>query len=151
MQLHQPAFLNELAALDARLLVLSFADVNQLRNWVPYFQRHFLEPASAHLDVAAHRTDPFERTRFLADRTRGVYHAYGLGRNSAWRVYGPQILWQYAKWWAQGNLILIQDDALQRGGDFVVDRDGRLKLAHTGRDQSDRPSADAILTALRHS
>jgi hypothetical protein len=48
--------------------------------------------------------------------------------HSIWRVYGPRILWQYALWWLQGKPIRLRDDALQRGGNFVVGRDGHLTL-----------------------
>ncbi len=139
--------MSALAARDAQLLVISFAPEERLRLWIPYFQREFLAPAYAERGLAL-PADSFERTRFLADPLRTVYHAYGLGRNAVWRVYGPQILWQYAKWWAQGKPIKINDDALQRGGDFVVTADGRLTLAYTGRDQADRPKIDRIIEAL---
>ncbi len=147
MQLHQPDALNRLAALDARLLVVSFADLSRLTHWVPYFRRRFLDPAYAERGVAP-PADALARTRFLADPDRAAYHAYGLGRNSILRVYGPHILWQYVTWALRGKPIGIRDDTLQRGGDFVVGRDGRLTLSHTGRDQSERPSPDAILAAL---
>lgn len=148
MQLHQPDVLNALAALDARLVVVSFAEVERLRRWVPYFRRQFLEPAFAARGYSA-AVDPFERTRFLADPARTAYHAYGLGRNSVWRVYGPRILAQYARWGLQGRPIRVNQDTLQRGGNFVIGPGGRLTLAHTGRDQSERPSIGAILAALR--
>jgi hypothetical protein len=148
VQLHQPTVLRELAVPDARLLVLSFAEVERLRHWVPYFQRRFLEPAYAQHGLTL-PPDPFARTRFLADPSRAVYHAYGLGRNAVWRVYRPGILWQYVLWGMQGKPIDVRDDTLQRGGDFVVGRDGRLTLAHTGHNQSERPASDSILTALR--
>lgn len=148
MQLHQPDVLDQLAALDARLLVVSFADLGRLAHWVPSFRRRFLDPAYAERGVAPPAV-AFARTRFLADPGRAAYHAYGLGRNSALRVYGPRILWQYAKWAMRGKPIGIRDDTLQRGGNFVVGRDDRLTLSHTGRDQSERPSPDAILAALR--
>lgn len=93
--------------------------------------------------------EPLARTRFLADPERAVYRAYGLGRNSLLRVYGPRILAQYVVWGLRGKPIRIREDTLQRGGNFVVGRDGRLTLAHTGRDQADRPSVDTILAALR--
>lgn len=149
MQLHLPPVLEQLAALDAQLLVVSFAKVGRLEHWVPYFTRAFLAPRYREHGLAL-PANPFARTRFVADPELAVYHAYGLGRNSRWRVYGPGILWQYARWWAQGKpLRKVQDDPLQRGGNFVVGRDGRLTFAHTGRDQADRPSAAAILEALR--
>lgn len=145
--MHQPTFLSALSERDARLLVLSFADERRLRDWIPFFQRTFLEPAYAEQGLAL-PADVFARTRFLADPARAVYHAYGLGRNAVWRVYGPQILWQYVRWGAQGKPLRLNDDALQRGGNFVVARDGRLTLAHTGRDQSERPTPATILAAL---
>jgi hypothetical protein len=144
----QPDYLSALAERDARLLVFSFADEERLRRWIPYFQRQLLTPASAERGLAVPDAI-FDRTRFLADPSRAAYHAYGLGRNTVWRVYGPRILWQYARWGIQGKPIELNDDALQRGGNFVVGRDGRLSLAHTGRDQADRPTPHAILAALR--
>jgi hypothetical protein len=148
VQLHQPAVLDQIAALDARLLVISFADLHRLAHWLPYFQRRFLAPSYTARGVTP-PAEPFARTRFLADPARVAYHAYGLGRNTVLRVYGPRILWQYAKWARQGRPIRIRDDTLQRGGDFIVGRDGRLTLAHTGRDQSDRPPIDMLLAAVR--
>lgn len=130
------------------MLVVSFANEDKLRRWVPFFRRQFVEPAYAERGLAL-PINIFERVRFLADPSRGVYRAYGLGRNAVWRVYGPQILWQYARWGIQGKPIRLTDDALQRGGNFVVARDGRLTLAHTGRDQSDRPAPARIIEALR--
>ena len=148
MQLHQPAVLEALSTLDAQLLIISFADVETLRSWIPYFRRTMLDRSSGEKGGLP-TADPFARTRFASDRARAAYHAYGLGRNSVLRVYGPRILWQYLTWGLAGRRIRIQDDTLQRGGDFVVGRDGRLSLAHTGRDQAQRPSADAVIEALR--
>ena len=118
---------------DAYLLVFSFADQERVRDWIRFLNRQFLEPAYAPRGLTPPE-DVFARTRFLADPSRTVYRAYGLGRNSVWRVYGPRILWQYVKWGMQGKPIRLNGDALQRGGNFVVGRDGRLTLAHTGRD-----------------
>lgn len=146
--MRQPPFLSALTERDAWLFVFSFATEERLRRWVPWFQHHFVEPAYAERGLPL-PTDIFARTRFLSDPTRAVYRAYGLGRNTVWRVYGPKILWQYARWGAQGKPIRLNDDALQRGGNFVVARDGRLTLAHTGRDQSDRPTPEAIIAALQ--
>jgi hypothetical protein len=148
VQLHQPDVLSQLAALDAQLVIVSFAAVERLQRWVPYFRRRFLEPAYVARGLAV-AVDPFARTRFLADPIRAAYHAYGLGRNSVWRVYGPRILAQYARWGLQGKPIRVYQDTLQRGGNFVIGPSGRLMLAHTGRDQAERPSVAAILAALR--
>ena len=148
MQLHQPDFLASLIALNANLLVFSFAPFQRLRDWVPYFRESFLEP-----HYKKHKFEfpaaPFCRTRFLADPDLSVYHAYGLGRNSPLRVYAPRIAWQYFRWGLGGlPLKMPTEDTLQRGGDFVVGRDGRLTLCHVGRDQADRPAVAEILSAL---
>lgn len=149
MQLHLPTVLDELAALQAQVLVVSFAPLPRLRAWVPFFRDSFLLPRYAALGLTP-PADPFARTRFLSDPALTAYHAYGLGRNSRLRVYGPRILLQYARWALRGRpLRHIQEDALQRGGNFVVGRDGRLTFAHTGRDQADRPPVSALLAALQ--
>lgn len=147
MQLHQPAPLDAIAALDARVVVVSFAPLARLARWVPHFRAHFLMPSYEGQDLPP--ADPFAHTRFVADPSLAAYHAYGLGRNSALRVYGPGILLQYARWALQGKSIRKPpEDPLQRGGDFVIGRDGRLTLAFVGRDQSERPAVAALLAAL---
>lgn len=148
MQLHRPEVLTELTALEAHLLVISFAPLEHLRLWVPHFQENFLEPWYAE-HAQPWPADLFARTRFLTDPNLAAYHAYGLGRNSVVKVYGPGILWQYVRWGIQGKPIhKPTEDPLQRGGDFVVDRAGQLTLAHLGRDQADRPPIADILGAL---
>ncbi len=92
----------------------------------------------------------FSRTHFLIDPYLRVYHAYGLGRNSFLRVYGPHILWHYVKLYARGQqLPKMRQDVLQRGGDFVIGDDARLRLVYVGKDQSDRPKLVTVLEALR--
>lgn len=149
MQLHLPPARSALDAHDAALLVVSFAQLNRLRDWVPFFHDAFLARRFEEADLTL-AADVLAHTRFAADPSLAVYRAYGLGRNSRMRVYGPRILLQYARWGRQGRpLRMVQEDPLQRGGDFVVGRDGRLTFAHTGRDQADRPPVQAILAALR--
>ncbi len=149
MQLHQPATLAEIASLDARLLVVSFAALAEFADWVGYFQKYFLHPSykDRQLDI---RPDVLSRTQFVADPALAVYHAYGMGRYSRWKAYGPSIVRQYLKFLFQGKpLRLPAQDTLQRGGDFVVGHDGRLTLSHVGTDQSERPSVAEVLAALQ--
>lgn len=147
MQLHQPDVLRRLAALDAHLLVVSFAAPSRLSGWVPYLRDTMIVPSYGQHEEAV-PADIFQRTRFVADPDRHTYASYGLRRNSVVRVYGPRILWRYLQWGLQGKPIRIREDTLQRGGDFVIGRGGLLTLSHTGRDQSDRPAVSAILAAL---
>jgi hypothetical protein len=147
VQLHQPDVLQRLTLLDAHLLVVSFATLSRLSTWVPYLRETLIVPTYRQRNLTLSE-NLFARTHFMVDPTRATYAAYGLGRNSVLRVYGPRILWQYALWYLHGKPIRIRDDTLQRGGDFVVGYDGRLLASHTGRDQSDRPAVGALLDAL---
>lgn len=148
MQLHQPQVITALEELEAQLLVISFAKLDYLKKWLPHFQVNFLDPSYQEKGLA-HST-PFARTRFLSDPTLDVYHAYGLDRNKMSEVYSREVLRQYARWRKEGKPIkLPSEDPLQRGGNFVVDRAGRLTLSHTGHNQSERPTVEDILTALR--
>lgn len=148
MQLHRPEVLSKLADLDARLIVVSMANLEELKDWVPFFAKTFLDPVieqTPREQIAG----PFCRTRFLADPARSAYRAYGLGRHSLREVYGLRFMLQYALWAAQGKPIRNnQQDKLQRGGNYVVGRDGRLSMSHIGRDQSDRPPVEKTLAAL---
>lgn len=149
MQLHQPSALDEIARLNAGLLVVSFAGLNELREWVPYFRQYFLEPYYKERDLGLPE-GVFSRTRFVSDPQLSAYHAYGMGRNSVLRVYGLRIVWQYFRWGLQRKpLRMPGGDTLQRGGDFVVNARRRLTLAHLGRDQTERPTVADVLAALR--
>jgi hypothetical protein len=152
VQLHQPEPHAALRAAGATVLALSFAPLDRLVAWVPYFRDTFLAPAldGVAAAAAAAASGPLAHTRFLADPDLAVYHAYGMGRNSALRVYGPRILWQYLRWAAlRVPIRRPAEDPLQKGGDFVVGAGHRVTLAHVGRDQADRPPLAALLAACR--
>jgi peroxiredoxin len=86
----------------------------------------------------------------LADETGAVYHAYGLQRGSWWRVWGLNSARAYSRLFRQGrHLERPTGDTLQLGGDFVVDRDGRLAYAYPSRGPDDRPSVDDLVDAVR--
>lgn len=149
MQLHQPDRLDAIAGIDARLIVVSFAPLDEFREWVPYFRKTFLERfyKDNRLEM---RHDIFARTRFVADPNLEAYHAYGLGRLSPWAAYGPKIVWRYLQFISQGKPLQIpKQSTLQRGGDFVIGRDGRITLSLIGKDQSERPSINDILASLQ--
>ncbi|BCX06063.1 MAG: hypothetical protein KatS3mg053_4001 [Candidatus Roseilinea sp.] len=134
VQLHQSLHEQRVAA---PVLVFSFAPAERFARWL-----------SLVLDVEMPR-EWRANTRFIADPSLRIYHAYGLGRNSLWRVYGPRILLRYALRWLRGHGIpKVVEDPLQRGGDFVVDARGCIALSHVGVDQADRPPVERIIAAM---
>ena len=86
----------------------------------------------------------------VADETRAVYRAYGLGRGPWWKVWGPRALLAYIRLVRTGRRVeRPTEDTLQLGGDFVVDRDGGLAYTYRSRAPDDRPSVDALIEAVR--
>lgn len=148
VQLHHPQVQSELAARQAQLLVVSFAPLQRLIDWQPFFQKHFVERYFREQGLA--RPDNFfARTRFVSDPQLAAYQAYGLGRHSRWKAYGPKIVRRYLRFIAQGKpLRMPHGDTLQKGGDFVVNRQGLITLSHIGLDQSERPQISEVLAAL---
>ncbi len=105
----------------------------------------------------------------LIDPDRAVYRAYGLGRGSVWRIWGPKAAKRYleiarsdgwAKTWrhirsGSGGADVGSDpgsggpeDTLQLGGDFIVGPDGTITYAFNGDGPDDRPSVDELIAAL---
>ena len=88
------------------------------------------------------------RIPVLADETRAVYAAYGLGRGPWWRGYGVRTLRTYARLLRGGaRLERLREDTLQLGGDFVVDGDGRLAYIFRSTGPDDRPTVDDLVAA----
>ncbi len=151
MQLHQPQILKRLAELDGSWLVLSFAPLDKLSSWVAHFYQSFILPSyqENYPEMAVDEVEIFQRTTFLADPDLQAYHAYGLGRNTPEEVYSREVLRQYARWRKQGKLVKEpEEDPLQRGGNFVINRQGLITLSHTGRNQVERPTPEEILQAM---
>ncbi len=120
-------FTDELAQLDAQVLLVSFGEERWARAW--------LQETGA----------PFP---LLLDPERAVYRAYGL-ETSFVRVWSPKVMWHYTRRVLAGQkLQSIQGDPHQLGGDFVVDAQGVIRLAHRSRDPVDRPPVETLLAAL---
>jgi peroxiredoxin len=101
--------------------------------------------------VAAYQRERLAPLAVLVDPTRAVYRAYGLGRGSVRKVWGPKTWWAYAKLIRRGrHFQLPTEDTLQLGGDFVVGRDGRLVYVFRSDDPDDRPTVDDLLVAVRN-
>ncbi|MDH4176773.1 MAG: redoxin domain-containing protein [Thermoleophilia bacterium] len=85
----------------------------------------------------------------LVDRERHTYRGWGLRRSSAAGVWlDPRVWWRYAMLAGRGErLRLLGSDTLQLGGDFVVDRDGRIAWARPQR-RDDRPPVAELVAAI---
>ena len=84
----------------------------------------------------------------LLDPERQSYKAYQL-RSSRLRSWGPNVLWRYAKLLRAGEKLRpAQGDPHQLGGDFIIDAEGIIRLAHPSADPVDRPAVDTLLTTL---
>ena len=126
MQLHRRR--DELAALNAEVLLISFSSAAQARRWW----------GETGVDFP-----------LLLDPDRVVYRAYGL-RSSLWRVWQPKVWLHYAHMMRRGwHWRGIQDDPHQLGADFIVDANGVLRFAHWSEDPTDRPDVDVLLSMLQ--
>jgi hypothetical protein len=88
----------------------------------------------------------------VTDEDRAVYRAYGLGRGSAWKVWGPKVWLRYAELLLRRRGAGVEkptEDTSQLGGDFVVGRDGRLVMVFRSTGPDERPSVDELIEAVR--
>lgn len=120
---HRQAF----EALNTNVVTISFG--------IAYWARMWLQETQS----------PFP---FLVDPERNAYHAYGL-QSSILRSWMPQNLWFYAKATLQGREKFgKRGDPHQLGGDFIVDSQGIVRLAHPSKEPTDRPSVEKLLQVL---
>lgn len=89
---------------------------------------------------------PFD---FFLDPKLKAYKAYGLER-SLIRSWGPKVWFTYARLMLSGHRWRgIQGDSAQLGGDFIIDKNGIVRLADPSHDPTDRPSVSQLLNFLR--
>ena len=118
----------ELDQLDVEVLIISFGTLPAAERW--------LEETCS----------PF---RLLLDPERTVYQAYGMERSLA-RSWNLRTIWRYVRLLTSGRRWRgIQGDSAQLGGEFVVDAEGIIRLAHRSHDPTDRPDVDDLLSDLR--
>jgi len=85
------------------------------------------------------------------DPERSAYRSFGLRRASPLRIYThPDVVLFYAKALLHRRVPDLHrgQDRRQLGGDFVLNRDGILVLAHAERGPEDRVPIGAILAAI---
>lgn len=88
----------------------------------------------------------------LADPTRTSYQAFGLERTTWLRIFRPRLIWKYLKLIARGGKVRRipeGEDALQLGGDFLIDNERHVRWGFRSADPVDRPSVDALLAEAR--
>ena len=85
----------------------------------------------------------------LVDLERGAYDAWGLHRSSVAGVWlDPRVWARYAVLLLHGSpLLRFGGDTLQLGGDFVVDREGRVTYARP-QVRDDRPPVGELVNEL---
>ncbi|GAB4463459.1 MAG: hypothetical protein Kow0070_24010 [Anaerolineales bacterium] len=120
----------EFADLNTRVFIISFGTFPGVQQWMQ--------------EVCSSFT-------VLLDRERNVYNAYGLER-SRLRSWHPRVVWIYIKRWFQRGEFYDShgDDTSQLGGDFIVDKNGVLRLVYPSHDPVDRPPVEALLKVLRN-
>ncbi len=117
----------KIESLNARLVVVSFGLATQARAW--------LDETGASFTL-------------LLDPERAAYRAYGLEHSLA-RSWGMRVWLRYAQLLLAGRQWRgIQGDSAQLGGDFIVDANGLIRLAHPSRDPTDRPPTSQLLALL---
>ena len=87
----------------------------------------------------------------LADDGGAVHAAYGLARASSGRLLHPATILAYARFIVGGQRLLPPsgEDVHRLGGDFVIDAQGEIRLAHRSRHPADRPAVATLVRALR--
>jgi len=91
---------------------------------------------------------PFE---VALDANRAAYRTFGLGRASFLRTYThPNVVLFYGKALLRRRVpdVHLDQDRRQLGGDFVLDREGSVVLAHPERGPEDRAPVGDILRAV---
>ena len=88
----------------------------------------------------------------LVDPDRAAYRAYGLGRGTVRRIWGWRAARRYLEIFRSdgfGGLARPTEDTRQLGGDFVIDRDGRLVYGFWSEGPDDRPAVDDLVAAVK--
>jgi hypothetical protein len=122
---------DRLAAAGVRVLVVVQAEPHYVSPWL------------------ARRPKPFP---VVSDTDRVAYRAFGLGRVGLLHFFRPGVLVGFVRLMLRGWDVRMPtpgEDVFQTGGDFVLDRRLKVVYAHPSRTATDRPTVEAILTALR--
>ncbi len=101
------------------------------------------------------RMAAFQRNEALpyavhSDAPRNWYRAFGLASAGRRRLFGLRTIAAYITGALQGHWYRpATGDIAQLGGDFIVDRRGRVVFSHRSVDPADRPAVTTLLDAFR--
>lgn len=84
----------------------------------------------------------------IVDEARVLYRAFGMGRSPWWRIYAPRAVWRYVKSYLGATPAEPRGETLQRGGDVILDPDGRVQFIHVADNSYDHPAVDHLLRRL---
>jgi hypothetical protein len=120
----------DIKALDAEVLVVSFTAPGKVAAFVEKYPQPF---------------------PVVSDPERKAYQAFALGKTRLAAFLRLDVAWYYLRLIFRGWMPTAPDkdaDLWQLGGDFVLDRLGRLCYAHPSKDSTDRPSNAELLEVL---
>lgn len=87
----------------------------------------------------------------VSDPDRIAYRAFGLERTGWLTFFKPAVLWKYFRGMIRGYRVrkpYAGEDVLQLGGDFILDKRGRVAFDYPSANPTDRPALAAIRQAL---
>lgn len=85
----------------------------------------------------------------VSDNEGHLYRAYQLKRTSLFKMVSPSLFLKGLKTIGQGHGIgSLQGDVFQLPGVFIIDTKGMVQYSYYGRDPSDRPEPEALLSVL---
>lgn len=122
-------FDQEIASLQGRIAVVSFASPSRLKPFAEHLGHPFL---------------------WLADPNRRTYERLGLRRRGISAIAPPRVVWGYIRFVLEGKTWHPEQlDIAQMGGDFVFDPEGNLTLCHLSSSSDDRPKMSTVMEAFR--
>lgn len=82
----------------------------------------------------------------LIDETCELYSRYQMHRAGFWDLWGPSSWRGYLKQLYKGRVPKLPSaDIHQRGGDVLIDGQGKIRLHYVGNRPADRPPVELIL------
>ena len=121
---------DDIKKLDGEVLVVSFTPPKMVAMYIEQYPQPF---------------------PVVSDPSRAAYLAFALSKTSPRALLRPGVIWHYLRLIFLGWIPKRPDkdaDLWQLGGDFIIDREGRLRYSHPSEDPADRPSRAELLEVM---